>query len=118
MDATRITNKYFKIEIGTFGEVLALRYERVDLNKSFDIFREKLINYAIKEIKNAEDVLMLIQDMKDPKSLFNLRNNPKDMTAEESNSELNKEILAARVRHYTKQEARLYSNMNNIYGII
>ena len=43
-------------------------------------FAKKLINYAIKETKNAEDMLMLIQDLKDPKSLFDFKNNPKDLT--------------------------------------
>ena len=55
--------------------VLTLRYNKVDLNKSSDIFREKLINYTIKEIKNSGDVLMLIQDLKDPKSFFDYNNN-------------------------------------------
>ena len=31
---------------------------------------------------------------------------------------MNKEILTARVRKYTEREARLSSNMNNIYDII
>ena len=61
---------------------------------------------------------MIIQYMKDPKSLFNFRNKPKDLPADEAKSEVKKAIMAARVRRYTKQEARSSSNMNNIYGII
>ena len=50
--------------------MLTLIYNNVDLNKLFDIFQENLINYAIKELKKAEDVLMLIQDLKDPNYFF------------------------------------------------
>ena len=57
--------------------MLTLRYERVDLNKSFSVFRKKLINYAIKEIKNSEDIMMLIQDLKYPKSLVGFNNKKK-----------------------------------------
>ena len=44
--------------------VLAFRYEKVDLKKYFNVFHEKLINYNIKEIKNAQEVMMLVQDLK------------------------------------------------------
>ena len=60
--------------------VLALRYENVDLTNYFGVFCKKLINYAINEIKNAEDVMMVIHDMKYPKSFFNYKNKPKDLT--------------------------------------
>ena len=35
------TNKDYKVEIEAFGAVLALSYQKVELNKSFDVFREK-----------------------------------------------------------------------------
>ena len=78
--------------------VLALIYKKVDLNKYFDVFSRKLIRFAIKEIKNAEDVLMLIQDLKDPEYFSNYNYKPTDLTTEESKSEFNKAILASRVR--------------------
>ena len=33
------TNKDYKGGIEAFGDVLALKYEKVELNKSFDMFR-------------------------------------------------------------------------------
>ena len=63
-------------------------------------FCEKLINYAIKEINNDEDVLMLIQDLKDPKYLFDSKNNTNDLSTEEEKSEVNKEIMDTRIRQY------------------
>ena len=54
-----------------FGEVLILKYNKVDLKNSFGVCNKKLINYSIKEINNSEGVLMLIQDLKYPNSLYN-----------------------------------------------
>ena len=50
--------------------MIALRYKKVDPRNYFDVFHEKLINYAIKDIKNAGDVLILIQEMKVSTSFF------------------------------------------------
>ena len=44
------------------------------MKKSFDVFREKLINYNIKELKNSKEVLVLVQDTKDPKASFDTKN--------------------------------------------
>ena len=50
--------------------MLALNYDKVELNKSLDVFREKLINYTIKGLNNSKDVLVLVQDIEDPKGSF------------------------------------------------
>ena len=70
-----MTNKSFKGEIKTFGVVLILRYEKIDLSNYFDVFYKKRINYTSKEVKNAEDVLMLVQYLKDPKYFSITRKN-------------------------------------------
>ena len=41
---TKITRVAFEV----FGAVLALKYEKVELKKSFDLFRGGLINYTIR----------------------------------------------------------------------
>ena len=38
-----------------------------------------LINYTIKQLKNAKYVLVLVQDMEDPKASFDNKNEPKDL---------------------------------------
>ena len=75
-----------------------MRYYKVELKKLFDVLRENLINYEIKELKNSEDVLMLIQELKDPTYFFGTNNKPKDITPYEARSEAKKEIMASRVR--------------------
>ena len=62
-----------------------MRYEKVDLNSSFDVFRYNLINYTIKELKNSEDVIMLIQDLLYHKAYFDANNEPNDLTSNEAN---------------------------------
>ena len=57
--------------------MLALKYDKLYLKKSFYVFRDKLINYTIKELKNAKDVLVLVQDMEDPKAPLNTKKKQK-----------------------------------------
>ena len=57
------TIKYYKEGVEPFGDVLAVNYQKMELKKSFDVFREKLINYNIKELNGAEDFIVLVQDM-------------------------------------------------------
>ena len=42
------TNKDYKGGIEEFGDVIMLKYEKVQLNKYFDVFREVLISYTDK----------------------------------------------------------------------
>ena len=103
-DSVKITNKQYKGEIEAFGAVLALKYEKVYLKKYFDVFREKLITYTMKQLKNAEDVLMLVQGMEYPKDSFDTKKEPNDLNEYEANYEVKKAIMAARVRHYIERE--------------
>ena len=66
--------------------VLTLRYNKVDLNKSSDIFREKLINYTIKELNNTEEFLMLVHELKGLNPFFDYKNKPKDLNVWEARS--------------------------------
>ena len=54
------TIRYYKGEIEEFGSVIVLKYQKIELKKYFDVFREKLINYTIKKLKDAKEVLVLV----------------------------------------------------------
>ena len=97
------TSKYYKGVIEAFGAVLALNYDKVELNKSLDVFREKLINYTIKELKNAEDVLVLVQDLEDPKAYFDTKNEPKALNKDEAKSKVKKVMLVKILRKYIER---------------
>ena len=75
-----------------------MKYERVELNKSFGLLSLNIISYTIKELNNAEDVLVLVQDMEYPKAYFGTKNEPKYLNKAGSKYEVKKDILAARVR--------------------
>ena len=77
-----------------------LNYEKVELNKSSDMFGGKLINYTIKELNNFGYVLVLLQDMEYKKDYFETKNEPKYLNEPEAKSEFKKAILDARVRQY------------------
>ena len=47
-------------------------------------FFAKTINYAIKLINNAEDILLLIQYMMEPNSFFDKKIKPKKLTTKET----------------------------------
>ena len=79
---------------------------------------KKLTNHAIKYLKNAKEVLVLVQDMEDPKDFFDTKNEPKDQDETEEKSEVKKYILDSRVRQYIERKAILVSKINKIYGII
>ena len=87
-----------------------LKYEKVELNKPSDVFGGNLIDYTIQKLKNYEDVLVLVQDMEDPKSSLDTKNEPKDLNEAEAKSKFKKAILNARVRQYIDREIRLVSN--------
>ena len=58
-----------------FGVLLAFKYANIELKKSFDVFRENLINYSIKELNNSKDVLVLVQYTEYPKAYFDTKMN-------------------------------------------
>ena len=84
--------------------MIDLKYEKVELKKSFDVFRRKSINYTIKVLKSTKDVLVLVQDMDEPKASLDTKNETKDLNETEDKSEVKKAILATRVRQYIERE--------------
>ena len=54
----------------------------------------------MKYLKNIEDVLVLLQDMEDPKASFGTKNEPKDVNETEAKYRVKINILAKIVRQY------------------
>ena len=78
--------------------MISFIYKKVDLKKSFDVFQENIIDYAIKELDNTKYVIMLIQTLVDTKSSLGANNEPNEPTLYEERSEAKKAILDTRVR--------------------
>ena len=118
IDYSESTKKDYRGVIEAFGAVLALKYEKVYFKKPFDVFKEKLIKYTIKELNNAKDVLVLVQHMEDPKASFYTKNEPIYLNKAGAKSEVKKYILNSIIRQYIEREVRLVSNTQKMYGII
>ena len=59
--------------------VLGLRTEWLDKKMSYSTFMEKMVEYVLREFKNANDVLSLVRDEVDPMVNFETNNLPKDL---------------------------------------
>ena len=59
--------------------------------------------YIIKELKNTEDVLMIMQDLVNLKAYFDTNNKPKYLTTDEAKSEVKKSILVSKVRQFIER---------------
>ena len=68
------TNKYYNSEIEAFGDVFTLKYGKLELKESFDVLRWGLINYTIKYLKKAKDVIVLLQYMEYSRASFDTKN--------------------------------------------
>ena len=56
------------------------------LEHAFDVFKEKNINYTIKELNKPEEVILLVQDMEDPKASVDSKKQTKNSNQTEAKS--------------------------------
>ena len=55
----------------------------MDLKSYFDVFRDKLANDVILTFKNPVDVVAVVQDMEDPRSTFDNKHMPTELTEDQ-----------------------------------
>ena len=104
-----------KIEIGA---VLGLRTEYLDKKVSFRVFIEKLIEYVLREVRDASDVLPVLSKRKDPIPIFRSSNMPAELSTEDKKKEVLVAIQQQRVKKFVDREIAVESNMKRIYGLI
>ena len=63
-------------------------------------------------MNHAESVLILIQDLMNPKPPFEEKYELKDITPDGSKSEVKKTIMSVIISQYIERQERLTSNMN------
>ena len=85
-------NKDFTVEESNVDSVLGHRMENIDFKAHFDVFSEKLTNYLIQKFKNPGDIVDLVRDMRDPRSTFDNKHNPKNLPEDQEKSMLQKII--------------------------
>jgi len=110
--------KGFVGETPKLDAVLVLLTERVDKGTSFEKFQERLKTYALKNFKNAKDVIGLIINMDDPKADFQMKYAPKDLDVTEANNLFVMKMWKLRAKIYVDREEMLGANIHRIYALV
>ena len=76
------TDRTFYGDTPAISVVLGLPTERIDKKTLFDNFREKLANYILTNLKDAQDVIQLVEEQVNPRKSFKKNNKPKTLTDE------------------------------------
>ena len=90
----------------------------MDPKTNFDLFREKLDNYAMRTFNKPGDVVAIVRDMEDPRSTFKNKHIPKDLTEDQENSWVQKSIQEKNIKVFVFIEMKIQSNLQRIYGLI
>jgi hypothetical protein len=111
------TDRHFCGDTPAIGVILGLRTERIDKKTAFDNFREKLANYVLTNLKDAQDVIQLVEEQIDPRESFKKNNKPKPLTDEQKKDDIDVMIQTQYLKIYASREFAIKDNMNKIYGL-
>ena len=100
------------------GAVLGLKAERLKYKASFEVFRQKLINYVLREFTNPKDILPAVKKFENPLDNFTLKHKPTDLTAEEKKSDVLVAIQNQKVKLLVERETCARTNLDKLYGIV
>jgi hypothetical protein len=84
---------------------------------TFDIFREKLETYILRELKEANDVLPAVRELTCPKSSIDAQE-PKDLSEAEMKSAVKTMILQQEVKEFLLRKKTIQNNLDKIYGLV
>ena len=119
----RTTNRYgnherfFEGAEPKIGGILGFKAERIDKN-TYEKFKEKLINYVGCEFKNADDILPMLREGINPKTDFETKHLPKQLSTADANNEIKKALLKERIKMYIARESHLEENVTKLYNVI
>ena len=94
----------FKGETTVLYAVLGLYTEKIDKIINFKEFQDQLKNYALKNIKQAEDCVGMITNMVDPVSNLETKNAPKEPSVEDQASMLKMRLWELKAKKYLERE--------------
>jgi len=110
--------KKFIGETPDLDSILTLATEKVEKGVTFDKFQDRLKNHILKTFKNAEDIVCLITDLKDPADSFEAKHAPMEPTPEEEQSVFKMKIWEMKIKHYIDHEKQLRENIHKHYRLI
>ena len=111
-------DKHFCGNNPNIGAVLGLKTEKIDKKVSFDVFREKLANYVLVNLKDAEDVMPLIEEQVDPRIDFRTNNKPASLTEEQKKDDVDVMIQSQYLKIFATREFAIKDSMNKVYGML
>ena len=106
--------KNYEGNIPEVGSILAFKYEKLDKKAQFQIFIEKVLNYAISNFKDGGDIAPLLQDLIDPLPEFERKRKPKSLSDEQKKDTVNVDINKERVKIYVSREMNLTRNVEKM----
>jgi hypothetical protein len=118
-------NRDFAGETLEIDAVLGLKSERLNKGTSFEIFQEKLVNYVLKNLPKAEDVIILVSALQDPLSptadpsdSFESKYCPAEPDETDQKIPLKMKVWEMKIKRYLDCEDRLRENIKKIYGLV
>ena len=109
--------KNFTGETPELNAVLSLVSERVDKGAPFERYQELLKIYVLKNFNRGEDVLPIVTDITDPKTDFETKYMPSDLSDVDEKKTLKVKMWELRIKRYLDREETLEQNILKLYAI-
>ena len=97
---------------------MALKHEKLDKKVQFQVFVDKVGNYAYSNVKNGGDLIPLFKDMADPKQEFDDKRKPQKLSEDKMKDSLEVDIYKEEIKIYVTSKSILSRNLEKTYGII
>ena len=118
-NSIQLTNlKSYQGAISDIGAILALRHEKLDHKKQFQVFMEKVGTYVLSNLKDGGDVMPLFRRLENPTTSFDKKRKPKSLTDEQKQDPVNVDIYKEQIKIYVSRQCSLTRNTEKCYGII
>ena len=107
----------YKGQNEAIGAILGLRHEHFKHKSIYTAFVDRLKTYVLTTFDNASNILVVIEDLKDPKPDIE-KEEPKDLEGSDATSEVKKWKKQAEVRNYYQRITNLQNNQETLYRVI
>ena len=85
-------------EFEKIGAILALKVEKFNKKVSYEQFVEKITDYVTKKYIYGADIKLLLTEGKDPVKIYEEKNMPRSLTAEEQSDPVKDAILKEEIK--------------------
>ena len=107
----------YKGENESIGVILALRSERFNHKVVFSSFTEKLKNYVISNFKDAEDIVPIVEELRDTSQEV-IGDRPIDLEQGQEKNAVMLLIKTEQVKRWMRRLENLKNNRATLYGLV